>query len=91
MRHLLHHSEIDLIDDILITSQGMNSIRMVQCISKIMELALTFTAESSEERIDVKDALNELKKIKVRFLSKWIVKRYEMLFTSTGNITFTNS
>ncbi|CDO96773.1 unnamed protein product [Coffea canephora] len=57
-------------DHNLITPPDENSTTIVQCIFKIMEMAVTCTVESPEERIDIKDALNELKNIKVQFLSK---------------------
>nr|XP_027102691.1 LRR receptor-like serine/threonine-protein kinase EFR [Coffea arabica] len=70
VRHLLQNPELDLVDHNLITPSDANSTKIVQCIFKIMEMAVTCTVESPEERIDVTDALNELKNIKHEFLSK---------------------
>ncbi|CDO96775.1 unnamed protein product [Coffea canephora] len=56
--------------DVMFTEDYENSTKIVQCIFKIMEMAVTCTVESPEERIDITDALNELKNIKHEFLSK---------------------
>ncbi|XP_027156440.1 probable LRR receptor-like serine/threonine-protein kinase At3g47570 [Coffea eugenioides] len=70
VRHLLQNPELDLVDHNLVTPPDENSITIVQCIFKVMGMAVTCTVESPEERIDIKDALNELRNIKVQFLSK---------------------
>nr|XP_027102690.1 probable LRR receptor-like serine/threonine-protein kinase At3g47570 [Coffea arabica] len=67
VRHLLQNPELDLVDHNLITPPDENSTTIVQCIFKVMEMAVTCTVESPEQRIDIKDALNELRNIKVQF------------------------
>ncbi|KAL7185307.1 hypothetical protein ACSBR2_027273 [Camellia fascicularis] len=42
---------------------------ILQCVSSIMELALSCSAESSEERMNMKDVLATLKKVKLRYLA----------------------
>ncbi|KAL7205006.1 hypothetical protein ACSBR2_018014 [Camellia fascicularis] len=42
---------------------------VLQCVSSIMELALSCSAESSEERINMKDVLATLKKVKLWYLA----------------------
>ncbi|KAL3522457.1 hypothetical protein ACH5RR_015291 [Cinchona calisaya] len=66
----LQNSKTKFMDDNLITLEERNSQRMIQCILCTMELALRCTIESAEQRIDIGDALEELKKIKILYLSK---------------------
>ncbi|XP_028101244.1 probable LRR receptor-like serine/threonine-protein kinase At3g47570 [Camellia sinensis] len=42
---------------------------VLQCVSSIMELALSCSAESSEERMNMKDVLATLKKVKLWYLA----------------------
>ncbi|GMP73469.1 hypothetical protein CsSME_00031218 [Camellia sinensis var. sinensis] len=42
---------------------------VLQCVSSIMELALSCSTESSKERINMKDVLATLKKIKIWYLA----------------------
>ena len=70
VRHLLQNPELDLVDHNLITPSDANSTKIVQCIFKVMEMAVTCTVDSPEERIDIKDALNALRNIKVHILPK---------------------
>ncbi|CAL5342987.1 unnamed protein product [Camellia sinensis] len=42
---------------------------ILQCVSSIMELALSCSAESSEERMNMKDVLATLKKVKLQYLA----------------------
>ncbi|KAL7212367.1 hypothetical protein ACSBR2_015117 [Camellia fascicularis] len=42
---------------------------VLQCVSSIMELALSCSAESSEERMNMKDVLVTLKKVKLWYLA----------------------
>ncbi|CAL5410201.1 unnamed protein product [Camellia sinensis] len=42
---------------------------VLQCVSSIMELALSCSTESSEERINMKDVLATLKKVKLWYLA----------------------
>ncbi|KAL3519961.1 hypothetical protein ACH5RR_018110 [Cinchona calisaya] len=67
---LLQNSTTYFIDNGLTTICDQNPARLVKCTSKIMELALTCTVDSFEERIDIKDVLEELKRIKLYYISK---------------------
>ncbi|XP_027156472.1 putative receptor-like protein kinase At3g47110 [Coffea eugenioides] len=65
----LQNSANHFIDSNLITVTDENSNKKVQCALSVMELALRCSAESPEQRIDARGALNELRKIKVVFLA----------------------
>ena len=67
---LLQNSASKFIDQSLLTIHDQNPARLVKCTLNIMNLALACTVESAEERIDIKDALKELKRIKVDYDSK---------------------
>ncbi|KAL7211353.1 hypothetical protein ACSBR2_014267 [Camellia fascicularis] len=41
---------------------------VLQCVSSIMDLALSCSAESPEERLNMKDVLATLKKVKLWYL-----------------------
>ncbi|KAL7250506.1 hypothetical protein ACSBR1_012508 [Camellia fascicularis] len=45
------------------------TVVVLQCVSSIMELALSCSAESSEERMNMKDVLATLKKVKLWYLA----------------------
>ncbi|XP_027105494.1 uncharacterized protein [Coffea arabica] len=65
----LQNSATHFIDSNLITLRDENSNKKVQCALSVMELALRCSAESPEQRLDARGALNELRKIKVVFLA----------------------
>lgn len=61
------HSINDVVDpDLLKDDRSLNYTR--ECLSSIMLLALTCTAESPEKRASTKDVLDSLNKIKTNFL-----------------------
>ncbi|KAH7866247.1 hypothetical protein Vadar_017613 [Vaccinium darrowii] len=57
-------------DSRLIRKDEENFFAEVNCVSSIFELALNCTAESPENRINIKDALAFLQKIRLEFLVK---------------------
>ncbi|KAA8526266.1 hypothetical protein F0562_008531 [Nyssa sinensis] len=57
---------LEVVDANLLTRGDENFIVKEKCLSSIMELALECTAESPEERINMKDALVRLKRIKAK-------------------------
>ncbi|KAH7840033.1 hypothetical protein Vadar_011669 [Vaccinium darrowii] len=58
------------IDSRLIRKEEEHFFAEVSCVSSIFELALNCTAESLENRINIKDALALLQKIRLEFLAK---------------------
>lgn len=59
----------EIIDANLLRPNEEQYAAKVQCVSGIMELALRCSAESPEERMNMKDVLAALKKIKLRYLT----------------------
>ncbi|GMI63603.1 FLAGELLIN-SENSITIVE 2 [Hibiscus trionum] len=60
---------IDIADDDLLRREDEYFVVKANCISSIMDLALSCSAKLAEERKDMKDVVVELKKIKQRFLN----------------------
>ncbi|KAH7867026.1 hypothetical protein Vadar_028015 [Vaccinium darrowii] len=58
------------IDSRLIRQEEEHSFAEVSCVSSTFELALNYTEESQENRINIKDALALLQKIRLKFLAK---------------------
>ncbi|KAL4334637.1 hypothetical protein GQ457_07G015090 [Hibiscus cannabinus] len=65
----LHEGIIEIADVDLLRRDDDYFVVKANCISFIMELALSCSTELSEERKDMKDVVVELKKIKQRFLN----------------------
>ncbi|KAL8045766.1 hypothetical protein ABFX02_08G135200 [Erythranthe guttata] len=66
-----NESSSEVIDaNILNTENEQAFEKNVQCASSILELALKCCAESSGDRINMKEALTELQKIKVRYFRR---------------------
>ncbi|XP_059631982.1 probable LRR receptor-like serine/threonine-protein kinase At3g47570 [Cornus florida] len=59
---------INIVDSNLLKPKEEHYTAKVQCVSSIMELALYCSTESSQERINMKDALVALMKIKLQFI-----------------------
>ncbi|XP_059632073.1 receptor kinase-like protein Xa21 [Cornus florida] len=59
---------IQVVDSNLLRPEEEHYTAKVKCVSSIMELALNCSAESPQERINMKDALVALKKIKLQFI-----------------------
>lgn len=57
-------------DSRLIRKEEEHFFAKVSCVSSIFELALNCTAQSPENRINIKDALALLQKIRLEFLAK---------------------
>ncbi|KAH7836724.1 hypothetical protein Vadar_004825 [Vaccinium darrowii] len=57
-------------DSRLIRKEEEHFFAEVSCVSSIFELALNCTTESPESRINIKDALALLEKIRLEFLAK---------------------
>ncbi|KAK2989026.1 hypothetical protein RJ640_027937, partial [Escallonia rubra] len=55
---------IQVLDRNLLRQEGENSLAEVDCVSSILKLALDCAAESQEQRINMKDVLATLKKIR---------------------------
>ncbi|KAL7103863.1 hypothetical protein ACP275_08G206300 [Erythranthe tilingii] len=67
-RSLNSESSTAVIDSNLLNTENEQGFeKNVQCVSSILELALKCCEESSGDRINMKEALIELQKIKVRF------------------------
>ncbi|XP_009799274.1 uncharacterized protein LOC107780809 isoform X2 [Nicotiana tabacum] len=58
----------DIIDVSLLESEKIGFKKKLHCVSAILELALNCTAESPNERLNMKDILANIKKIKLAFL-----------------------
>ncbi|KAL7251302.1 hypothetical protein ACSBR1_013189 [Camellia fascicularis] len=70
MRESLPNAISDVIDANLLKPEEEHLTTVVlQCVSSIMELALSCSAESPEERINMKDVLATLKKVKLWYLA----------------------
>ncbi|KAK2972554.1 hypothetical protein RJ640_022405, partial [Escallonia rubra] len=64
VKESLPNAAIQVLDRNLLRQEGENSLAEVDCISSILKLALDCAAESPEQRINMKDVLAALKKIK---------------------------
>ncbi|KAL8048803.1 hypothetical protein ABFX02_07G090900 [Erythranthe guttata] len=65
---LNNESSIEVIDANLLNTENEQGFeKNVQCVSSVLDLALKCCAESSGDRIDIKEVLTELQKIKGRF------------------------
>ncbi|CAL5395123.1 unnamed protein product [Camellia sinensis] len=70
IRESLPNAISDVIDANLFKPEEEHLTTVVlQCVSSIMELALSCSAESPEERINMKDVLATLKKVKLWYLA----------------------
>ncbi|XP_059654740.1 probable LRR receptor-like serine/threonine-protein kinase At3g47570 isoform X2 [Cornus florida] len=65
----LRNAIIKVTDASLLSREGGQLGAKVQCVSSIMQLALKCCAESPQDRINIKEALATLKKIKHMFLA----------------------
>lgn len=68
VKESLHCAVIDVIDANMLRRDDEHFTVKEHCIKSIMELAVSCCAESPEERVDVKDVLTTLTKIRVEFL-----------------------
>ncbi|KAK2968355.1 hypothetical protein RJ640_029409, partial [Escallonia rubra] len=64
VKESLPSSVIQVLDRNLLRQGSENSLAEVDCVSSILKLALDCTAESPEQRINMKDVLATLKKIR---------------------------
>ncbi|KAK2968880.1 hypothetical protein RJ640_023930 [Escallonia rubra] len=64
VKESLPSAEIQVLDKNLLRRDGKNSLAEVDCLSSILKLALDCAAESPEQRINMKDVLATMKKIK---------------------------
>ncbi|KAL7103864.1 hypothetical protein ACP275_08G206400 [Erythranthe tilingii] len=65
-----NESSSEVIDDRLLNPEKKQDFaKNVQCVSSILELALKCCAESPGDRINMKEALSKLQKIKDRFVN----------------------
>nr|XP_009766970.1 PREDICTED: probable LRR receptor-like serine/threonine-protein kinase At3g47570 isoform X1 [Nicotiana sylvestris] len=60
----------DIIDAALLDPEEIDFKKKLHCASSILELALNCTTESPNERLNTKDVLVNIKKIKLEFLRK---------------------
>ncbi|KAH0701356.1 hypothetical protein KY284_015571 [Solanum tuberosum] len=60
----------DIIDDTLLQPEEIDFNKKLCCVTSILELALNCTAESPNERLNMKDVLANIKKIKHEFLCR---------------------
>ncbi|KAJ0106211.1 hypothetical protein Patl1_19201 [Pistacia atlantica] len=71
LKHLvessLSHAVIEVVDANLLREQNGFAAK-VKCMVSIMNLALNCCMESPEQRMNMKDALAKLKKMKLQFL-----------------------
>lgn len=67
VRDSLAHSVTQVVDENLLKPE--DGQMKLQCVSSIMELALSCAADSPEERPNIKDVLVALSKIKLDFLA----------------------
>lgn len=68
VRDWLQNSADDVvIDQNLIGPEAPSKDLKLQCFTDIMQLALRCAADSPEERVDINDALQELRRIKLSF------------------------
>ena len=65
----LPNAIFQLMDANLLRPEEQNLTAKLQCVSAIMELALTCSTELPKDRINMKDALLALKKIRHQFLA----------------------
>ena len=64
----LSNSVIQVVDVNLLRREDEDLATKLSCLSSIMALALACTTDSPEERLDMKDAVVELKKSKMKLL-----------------------
>ncbi|KAK2979889.1 hypothetical protein RJ640_023960, partial [Escallonia rubra] len=64
VKESLPSAVIQVLDRNLLRQEGENSLAVMDCVSSILMLALDCAAESPEQRIDMKDVLATLKKVK---------------------------
>ncbi|KAL8037785.1 hypothetical protein ABFX02_11G060500 [Erythranthe guttata] len=64
---VVRESSSEVIDPNLLNPENQHFEKQLQCVSLILELALKCSAESPGDRINMKEAVAELKKIKGRF------------------------
>ncbi|RVW18662.1 LRR receptor-like serine/threonine-protein kinase EFR [Vitis vinifera] len=64
----LSNSVIQVVDANLLRREDEDLATKLSCLSSIMALALACTSDSPEERIDMKDAVVELKKSRIKLL-----------------------
>ncbi|KAL6333042.1 hypothetical protein AAG906_022710 [Vitis piasezkii] len=64
----LSNSVIQVVDANLLRREDEDLATKLSCLSSIMALALACTTDSPEERIDMKDAVVELKKSRIKLL-----------------------
>ena len=65
----LADSMIEVVDANLLRREDEDFATKLSCLSSIMALALACTTDSPEERIDMKDVVVGLKKIKIELLT----------------------
>ncbi|KAF5736609.1 LRR receptor-like serine/threonine-protein kinase [Tripterygium wilfordii] len=68
VKELLAHAPIRVVDANLMNREDKHFVVKLTCISSIMELSLACTEDSPEDRINMRDALSMLKKIKKKLL-----------------------
>ncbi|KAF7119455.1 hypothetical protein RHSIM_Rhsim13G0118600 [Rhododendron simsii] len=78
----------EIIDANLLRPNEEQYAAKIQCVSGIMELALRCSAESPEERMNMKDVLVALKKIKLQYLTNSVFEREKS--TVEGSSTTSN-
>ncbi|KAH7568711.1 hypothetical protein JRO89_XS06G0035500 [Xanthoceras sorbifolium] len=66
---LSSHAGIQVIDSNLLSREDEHFVAKKDCVISIIQLGLECSAESPEERLDMKTVLAKLKKIKVKFLN----------------------
>ncbi|XP_022770048.1 probable LRR receptor-like serine/threonine-protein kinase At3g47570 [Durio zibethinus] len=69
VKESLSNDIIDVVDSSLLQTEEEHVMATTNCISSIMKLALDCVVELPEERIDMKDVVSALQKIKTKFLN----------------------
>ncbi|KAK2989025.1 hypothetical protein RJ640_027936 [Escallonia rubra] len=85
VKELLPSAVIQVLDKNLLRRDGKSSLAEVDCLLSILKLALDCAAESPEQRINMKDVLATLKKIKV------VIIKYHLLVDSSWSIPVVNN
>ncbi|KAK5784437.1 hypothetical protein PVK06_038961 [Gossypium arboreum] len=70
VKESLPKGTIDIADSSLLLNEGENSTAKANCISSILNLALECSAQSPEERKDMKDVVYKLKRIRMKYLKE---------------------
>ncbi|TYJ09973.1 hypothetical protein E1A91_A11G176200v1 [Gossypium mustelinum] len=70
VKESLPNGTIDIADSSLLLNEGENSTAKANCISSILNLALECSAQSPEERKDMKDVVYKLKRIRMKYLKE---------------------